>query len=110
MSLYLKKFRQIIFFVLVFIFSSNNAQAAEIIWLGRPIRERLEDLIIFLLQIAAAFALMFLIGSGITYAFSSGNPQIAEKAKKMFINSILGVLVIIMSYGFLVFMNRILTQ
>lgn len=110
MSLSIKALRSLFFSLLIFFLASGKVYAAEFIWLGRPVRERIEDLIVFLLRIAAAFALLALIGSGITYAFSSGNPQLSDKAKKIFINAILGILVIIMSYAFLVFMNQLLTQ
>lgn len=82
----------------------------ELIWNGRPVKDRAEDLIDFLLRIAGGLALLMLIVSGITYAFSSGSPEIGTKAKKIFISALMGLIVIILSYSFLAFMDQILTN
>lgn len=100
----------VVIFVLLFLNHPSSAHGAEFIWNGRSVNDRVEDLIDFLLRIAGGLALFMLIVSGITYAFSSGSPEIGTKAKKIFISALMGLILVILSYSFLAFMDQLLTN
>jgi hypothetical protein len=50
------------------------------------------------LGIAGILAILFLIYGGFRYITSAGNEEQAETAKKIILNSIIGIVVIILSY------------
>lgn len=50
------------------------------------------------LAIAGLIAVLFLIIGGFRYITSAGNEETAEKAKKIILNSIIGIVVIILSF------------
>lgn len=49
--------------------------------------------------IAGTLALIYLIWSGIMYITANGNPEQAKKAQTGIINSIIGIIVIVLAYG-----------
>src|SRR6185369_3776027 len=53
----------------------------------------------FLLIISGTVTILFLMIGGFFYVTSAGNEEQAEKGKKILINSIIGLVVIIMSYA-----------
>lgn len=110
--MYQKKtvFYSLLISVFLFLNGASSAFGAEFIWNGRSVNDRVEDLIDFLLRIAGGLALFMLIVSGITYAFSSGSPEIGTKAKKIFISALMGLILVILSYSFLAFMDQLLTN
>lgn len=54
------------------------------------------------LAVAGVVAVAFLIIGGFRYITSAGNEESAESAKKIILNSIIGLVVIILSYGIIV--------
>ena len=58
----------------------------------------IESAIILLLGLAFGLAVLFLIIGGFYYITSAGNEEQAEKGRKTLINSIIGLVVIILSY------------
>ncbi len=103
-------------FLLAALFLSNAAHCLaannpiQITFMGVSVQERLERLLIFLLDTAASLVLLFLIGSGIFFAVSAGNPEAQQKAKKMLITSLEGLFVILFSYALLFLLDRLLVQ
>ena len=64
------------------------------------------NIIQFLLILAGALAVIFLIFGGIRYITSSGSPDGIEKAKNTITYSIVGVIVIILSYIIVSILNN----
>jgi len=81
-----------------------------LIWNRRLVKDRVEDLIEFLLSIAGSVALLALIFSGILYIVSGGNPDLQVKAKKMLMFSMEGIVVILLSYAILAVIDQLLVQ
>ena len=74
-----------------------------------PFDTILERLIEWTLGFGLAIAVTFLIWSGVVYTASSGDAQKAENAKKVMKYSILGVLVIGISYAIITVLDTIFT-
>ena len=96
------------FFNADFCLASENP--IEIRILGVSLKTITERILDFLLGIAGGIALLFLVGSGILYVASNGNPDAQNKAKRMLIYAIAGLLVIILSYSLIVVVNNLLTE
>jgi len=98
----------------VFMSYVNLCQASEnpieITFLGVSVQERAERLLEFLLSIIGSIAFLFLIGSGIFYITSNGNPDSQNKAKKMLISTLIGLFVVSFSYILIILTNRLLTE
>ncbi len=58
----------------------------------------IEDIILLALSIVGIIAVAFLIYGGFRYITSAGNDEVAESAKKIIQNAIIGLIVIILSY------------
>ncbi len=58
----------------------------------------LNTIITWVLGFAALIAVLFLIFGGIIYIVSSGNKERAEQAKKTILYSVIGLVVIVLSY------------
>jgi len=69
---------------------------------GLPCEARASDFIFRIINIALALAglvaVLFLIIGGFRYITSAGNEETAENAKKIIINAIIGVVVIILAF------------
>jgi TRAP-type C4-dicarboxylate transport system permease small subunit len=87
-----------------------SANPIEIKILGVSLKERLERGIEFLLSIAGSLALLLLIGSGIYYTITRGDPESQTKAKKMLISSLTGLVLVLLSYAFVYFLDNLLTK
>lgn len=77
---------------------------------GVPLLTLAERIVAFLLRISGSIALLMLVGSGIFYMISNGNPQSQTKAKRMLIAALEGIIVILLSYSLLVFLDIIFTK
>jgi len=64
----------------------------------RNIPDFIAVVIMILLLIAGALAVLFVIIGGYQYLTSAGNEEQAEKGKKTLINSIIGIVLIILSW------------
>lgn len=69
---------------------------------GLPNDSSVSDIILRIINIALAIAglvaVLFLIIGGFRYITSGGNEETAEKAKKVILNAIIGIVVIILSF------------
>ncbi|MDD3190181.1 MAG: hypothetical protein PHI66_00600 [Candidatus Pacebacteria bacterium] len=81
-----------------------------LIWNRRLVKDRVEDLIEFILSITGSVALLALIISGILYIVSGGNSDLQVKAKKMLMFSIEGIVVILLSYAILAVIDNLLVR
>jgi hypothetical protein len=64
----------------------------------------------WLLSVAGAIALLMLIVGGVFYVTSSGNDQRIETAKKMITWTILGLILILLSYSIIIVIDDLLTK
>lgn len=98
------------------IFLSNAAycradgKPIEFKFLGVSIATRAERLLQFLLSITGGLALFLLIASGILYITSLGNPDSEQKAKKMLLSVLTGLIIVLMSYAILLAVDKLLVQ
>ena len=65
---------------------------------NQNINELIKVVINWMLSIAFAVAVMFLIIGGFWYITSAGNEETAEKGKNTAINAVIGIVIIILSY------------
>ncbi len=65
---------------------------------GTDINSLIRTIINWLLGIAFAVAVLFLIIGGFQYIVSAGNEEAAEKGKSTAVNALIGVVIIILSY------------
>ena len=98
---------QIIAFVLVFAFALSPLAFAQFTTpnsggTNLPNDTSLSGLIMrvinIALTIAGLIAVLFLIIGGFRYITSAGNEETAEQAKKIIINAIIGIVIIILSF------------
>ncbi len=73
----------------------------------KSIPDVLDDIIKWILGFGLMISVTFLIWGGVSYVASSGDAQKTENAKKIIKYSILGVLVIGLSYGIIVILDEI---
>lgn len=66
------------------------------------------DVINWLLGIASAVAILFLVIGGIIYVTSTGDDQRVEQAKKVINYAIIGLIVVIISYALVFTLNNII--
>ncbi len=64
-----------------------------------PFSDQLAMVLNILLGLASTVAVLFIIIGGYTYITSGGNPDQGKKAKTMLINAIVGLVIIILSFG-----------
>ncbi|MBD3244910.1 MAG: hypothetical protein GF335_02865 [Candidatus Moranbacteria bacterium] len=62
----------------------------------------------FLVKIIGIIGIIAFVGAGIAYLMSAGNPEIAEKAKKYFVYSIIGLVVAVGSFIILLTIDTLL--
>ncbi|MBW6441224.1 hypothetical protein K0B03_04350 [Patescibacteria group bacterium] len=67
----------------------------------------LNDATRILLSFASGIILLFLIGSGVLYIISGSNPENSEKAKKLITYTLLGAILILLSYAVITAIERI---
>lgn len=63
-----------------------------------------------LLSLAGAIAVVFIIIGGFWYVTSAGNEEQAEKGRKALINSIIGVVIIILSYAIVTVIGNLVSK
>jgi len=87
-----------------------SANPIEIKFLGVSIKTIAERILNFLLSLVGSIAFLFLIGSGIYYIISNGNPEAQKKAKRMLLSALEGLLVVSFSYILVAFVDRFLVK
>jgi hypothetical protein len=101
------KIAQVTTFVLVFAFALAPLALAQFNvpnsgGTGLPDDTRLSSLILRIINLAlmvvGLIAVLFLIIGGFRYITSAGNEETAENAKKIIINAIIGIVIIILSF------------
>ncbi len=60
------------------------------------------------LLIVGSIAVLFLVYGGYRYITSSGNEEVTEEAKKIIVNAILGLVIVILSFAVITIISRIL--
>jgi len=78
--------------------------------MGKPVICIVTETIKWILSIAGRLVLLILILSGIYYVASGDNPEKQEKAKKIISYAIIGLVVVLVSYGLLALIDRIFAQ
>jgi hypothetical protein len=78
--------------------------------MGIPLKTLFERTINFILRTIGSLALLFLVAAGIFYAASNGNPDSQQKAKRMIIYTLEGLVIILLSYAFIALANRIFVR
>ena len=100
--------------IIVFLLASSPAAASdkpiEIKFLGVSVKERAERALEYLLGITGIVALLLLIASGIFFTISIGNPDSQKKAKRMLSAVIIGLILVLLSYSFIYFVDNLLTK
>lgn len=86
-----------------------SANPIEIKIMGVSLSRILGNALEFLLGIAGSIALLMLIGSGIYYVTTAGNPDSQAKAKKMMIAVLTGLILILMSYAIIKVVDELAT-
>ncbi len=79
-------------------------------FLGKPVVARVNDLIQFLLSIMGGIFVFVVAYSGVRYVFSASDPQGQTNSKKTFTGAIWGLIIVFVSYAFLVFLDRIFVK
>lgn len=65
------------------------------------------DIIMTVLYVAGAFAVIMLVYGGIQYILSAGNSSKVEQAKKTIIYSVVGIVLIIISWAVVAFVTGV---
>jgi len=96
-----KQNKQSLFFLILFFtaFLPAPVKAVQLVFLGKPVVDIVNDLILFLLSIIGGVALLMLVFSGILYVFAGANPEAQTKAKKTFNYAIIGLILVLISYA-----------
>lgn len=103
-------FLSVVFFIFLALFFASPVFGAELSWMGRPVVDRVNDLILFILKIIGGiFLLMFVLG-GIYYSISGSSSDGQKKAKKIITYAILGLVIVLTSYGIIALLDRFLVQ
>ncbi len=94
-------YKQKLFFLILFFtaFLPIPAEAAQLVFLGKPVVDIVNDLILFLLSIIGGIALLMIVFSGILYTFSGTDPEAQNKAKRTFNYAIIGLIFVLISYA-----------
>ncbi|MDF1498572.1 MAG: pilin [Patescibacteria group bacterium] len=90
--------------------SCTCALASNLTFFGKPIACTVQDLILFILSIAGKIVLLMLIIGGIFYVVSGSNPQNQEKAKKIILYTLIGLILVLSSYAILSVLNKFFTE
>ena len=66
-----------------------------------------QNVLSWLLSVVGGVALLFLIYGGLVYVTAIGDQQKAQQGKKIVTSTILGLIIVLMSYSILVVLDRI---
>ena len=99
--MFYRRNRQRLFFLILLFtaFSPISVEAAQLVFLGKPVVDIVNDLILFLLSIIGGIALLMFVFGGILYIFAGANPEVQDKAKKTFNYAIIGLIFVLISYA-----------
>ncbi len=75
-----------------------------------PFSDQLAMVLNILLALASTVAVLFIIIGGYTYITSAGNQDRQKKAKEVLIGAIVGLVIIILSFGVVNFINEFLAR
>lgn len=85
--------------LLAFSAASALAQSNTYGLTARPVRDIINDVIVWFLGFATGLAVLFMIIGGVYYITSAGDQDRMQKAKKIFEYAIIGLFVIGISYS-----------
>lgn len=117
----MRKYKKIWFAVVIFLLASPTLVFAQVtkpdpsgtglmdLTFGQGLTGFLNYGIKFILIFAGLVAVLFLIIGGYQYIISGGNEEAAEKGKKTITNSVIGLIIIILSYTIVTVIFRSLT-
>lgn len=110
-----KRIKYLFSTVIIFLLSTpasaaDTTKPLEIKFLGVNIKERATRAIEFLLSVAGTVALLMLIVGGIFYMISTGNPDSQQKAKRVVIGALTGLIVILMSFSLIALVDNFLAK
>ncbi len=74
---------------------------------ARDFTTLVQGMLSWLLSVVGGVALLFLIYGGLVYVTSIGDQQKAQQGKKIVTSTILGLIIVLMSYSILVVLDRI---
>ena len=86
---------------------SLPAGAMELEYFDKDVVEVLNDASLILLSYAGRIALLFLIYGGVRYVMSGADPQKQESARKVISYSILGLIIVLVSYAVISAISKI---
>ncbi|MDR3642333.1 MAG: hypothetical protein P4L74_01740 [Candidatus Doudnabacteria bacterium] len=77
---------------------------------SNSLTDLLTKIITLLLALAGVIAVLMLIVGGFWYITSAGNEEQSEKGKKAIVNSIIGVIVVLLSYAIITVISSVITK
>jgi len=77
---------------------------------GAPFSSQLAAVINVLLALASTVAVIFIIIGGYRYITSVGNPEEEKNAKRMIWYAVIGLVIIILSFAIVNFVDRLITS
>lgn len=113
--MFVKKLKYFVCLAIIFLSNAFFCEAAtenpiEPKFLGISVKTILERIVNFLLRTAGSIALIILVLSGIYYIASNGNSESQQKAKRMLIGAVEGIVIIMLSYSLLALINKLAVQ
>jgi hypothetical protein len=88
----------------------NNTACTNGVCASNSLTDLLIKIITLLLSVAGIIAVLMLIVGGFWYITSAGNEEQAEKGRKAIINSIIGVIVVLLSYAIITVISNVITK
>ena len=98
----------LIFIVTIFAFPVFAAGSFS--YLGKPIVDIVNDLILWILSIIGKIFLLVIVLGGVYYTVSGSNVEKQEKAKKVILFALWGLILVLISYTLLKVMEKIFVQ
>ena len=95
---------------IVTIFAFPVAAAGSFSYLGKPIVDIVNDLIMWVLSIIGKISLLIIILGGVYYTVSGSNVEKQEKAKKIILFALWGLILVLLSYAFVKIIDKIFVQ
>ena len=100
--------------IIITVLSANNAIAQVGVTVANPIKTSdfakiIENVLLWVLGVSGSIALFTFILAGVMYITSAGDEQKITTAKKLFNFTIIGLILILLSYSIIKVLNDILT-
>lgn len=106
----LKKKLLFLFIIFSISFYAFPVFSAELSWMGRPVVDRVNELILFILEIIGGIFMLMFVGGGVYYAISGSSPDGQKNAKKMVTYAVLGLAIVLTSYAIIALLDQIFVQ